>query len=503
MNIFRQLRWKLTLSYTLVTVSALLVVILVMGGLFFTRVFLPNNYLSPEMLIEFLREQDVKVWSHILSQSPVDMELIKLALNSSSGTITSKSFLRIGAVEFSARTVASLRWLVVGPDGTLLGKFDPYFLPKSAVGQPLEFNQLKGLEAPLQAALVGETNSERLYTIFEPNNKFLIALPIPNPNSEGDNPVLGVIVVLFESFPTQSDIPWIILNIAGKSLLFFILGTGLMGAVFGAFNANGIVTRFKRLSTITDAWSLGDFSRFIEDTVGDEITHFAVRLNNMARQLQSLLRRRQEVAVAEERNRLARDLHDSAKQQALAASFQLGTALTLYDRDPPGAKEHLLEAEKLVDSVRKELTNLVHELRLQSVEGQDFSELLNEYTLDWSQRSGIDLDINTERNGKLSVETRESLFRITQEALANIARHSAATRAEIFLDYGPDFVTLKITDDGCGFDVNVQHSGLGLYSMRERAEILDGSFSIESSPDQGTQIVVTLPKEDERRLNHG
>ena len=495
MNIFRKLRWKLTLSYTLVTVSALLVVILVMGGLVFARVFLPNNYLSPEMLVEILQEQDTKVWTHILSQSPVDMELIELALTKSSGIITSRIFLRIGAVEFSARTVASLRWLVVGADGTLLGKFDPYFLPKSVIGKPLDVNQLKGLEAPLKAALAGETNTKRLYTIFEPNNKFLLAIPIANTTSEGDNPVLGVIIILFESFPTRSDIPWIILNIAGKSLLFFILGTGLMGAVFGAFNANGIVIRFKRLSAITDAWSLGDFSSFIEDSVGDEITQFSFRLNNMARQLQSLLRRRQEVAVAEERNRLARDLHDSAKQQALAASFQLGTALTLCDRDPSGAKEHLLEADKLVDSVRKELTNLVNELRLQSVEGQDFSELLNEYTLDWSQRSRIDLDIHVDGNDELSLETRESLFRITQEALANIARHSAATHAELFLDYGPDFVILKIKDDGCGFDTNVRHRGLGLNSMRERAEVLDGSFSIESGSDQGTQIVVTLPKE--------
>ena len=69
----------------------------------------------------------------------------------------------------------------------------------------------------------------------------------------------------------------------------------------------------------------------------------------MARQLQGLLRTRQDMAVSEERNRLARDLHDSAKQQALAASFELGTALTLYERDPQEAKKHLAEADTLVD----------------------------------------------------------------------------------------------------------------------------------------------------------
>ncbi len=114
------------------------------------------------------------------------------------------------------------------------------------------------------------------------------------------------------------------------------------------------------------------FQNIFADTSGDEITQFTQHLNNMAKQLQNLLLRRQEMAISEERNRLARDLHDSAKQQALAASFELGTALTLYDRNSEEAKKHLVEADALVDSVRKELTNLVDELRPQTIEGQEF-----------------------------------------------------------------------------------------------------------------------------------
>ncbi len=105
-----------------------------------------------------------------------------------------------------------------------------------------------------------------------------------------------------------------------------------MGAIFGSYFCPWAGHPLQALiSNATDAWSEGDFSKFIDDPTGDEISQFAQRLNNMAKQLQSLLRRRQEMAVSEERNRLARDLHDSAKQQALAASFQLGTALTLYE----------------------------------------------------------------------------------------------------------------------------------------------------------------------------
>ena len=172
--------------------------------------------------------------------------------------------------------------------------------------------------------------------------------------------------------------------------------------------------------------------------LGDEITQLGQRLNRMAEQLKILLRRRQEMAVSEERNRLARDLHDSAKQQALAASLELGTALTLYERDPEEAKKHLVEADTLVDAVRKELTNLVHELRPQAMDGQDFSETLKEYAFEWSQRNGIELKFNVNGNDELSLDTRETLFRIAQEALANIARHSSASMQNSSLEYGTD-----------------------------------------------------------------
>jgi len=494
MNIFRQLRWKLTLSYTLVTVSAFLVVLLIMGAMLLSRIFLPNNYVSAPELLEILREDSTPLWSQILSQSPVDTTLIRLLLEESDATITSSDFLRIGSMQFSVRTLTVLHALVIGTDGRLLGKSQDFYLPNSAIGQPFDIQQIQGLEAPLNAALAGETDANRLYSIFKPNNRLLLAVPIIHAGGKVANQVVGVIVVILDPLPTQADIPSHILNIAGRSLVIFLLGAGIMGAIFGAFFANGLATRFKRLSATTDLWSVGDFSGHIEDNVGDEITQLAQRLNNMAEQLQSLLRRRQDMAVSEERNRLARDLHDSAKQQALAASFELGTALTLYEHDPQGAKKHLVEADALVDAVRKELTNLVDELRPLSIDGQDFSETLNEQAIEWSHRSGIELNINIEGGDEVSLDIRDTLFRIAQEALANIARHSSASCADVILEYRLNCVTMTIKDDGRGFDPRAQHNGVGLDSMRERAEALGGSFTAESAPGQGTQIVVTLPK---------
>ena len=494
MNIFRQLRWKLTLSYTLVTVSAFLVVLLIMGGVLLPRIFLPNNFLSPPDLLKEIRENSSPLWSQVLSLSPVNTILIRTLLNESDATITSRNFLRIGSMEFAVRTLASLQVLVIGPDGTLIGKSPEHYLPDAVISQPFDARQVQGLEAPYKAALSGEKDENRLYHIYGPNNRILLAFPIFHSFGGDPNQVVGVIVVIFDPLPTQADIPSHILNIAGRSLLFFFLGAGVMGAIFGYVFAHGLDTRFKRISATTDRWSEGDFSKYIEDDTGDEITQFGQRLNSMARQLQSLLRRRQEMAISEERNRLARDLHDSAKQGALAASLELGTALTIFDSDPQGAKNHLVEADTLVDGVRKELTNLVHELRPQSLDGLDFSDTLNDYAMDWSHRNGIELTINIDGNGELSVETRETLFRIAQEALANTARHSAARHVDMSLEFMTDTVTMVIHDDGHGFATDVQHSGLGLYSMRERAEVLGGSFQVNSAPERGTQIVVTLPK---------
>jgi two-component system, NarL family, sensor histidine kinase LiaS len=186
-------------------------------------------------------------------------------------------------------------------------------------------------------------------------------------------------------------------------------------------------------------------------------------------------------------------LHDSAKQQALAASFELGTALTLYERDPQKAKHHLEAADALVDSVRKELTTLVDQLRPLPSDGHHLGDLLTEYAANWSQRNGITLDIHIENIEKFPEENRETLFRIFQEALANIARHSAASNTEILVETDNNIVTMAITDNGCGFDAQTKQSGLGLSSMRERAEELGGLFEIQSQPGHGTQVKVTLP----------
>ncbi|MBE0528246.1 MAG: sensor histidine kinase [Thermoleophilia bacterium] len=202
------------------------------------------------------------------------------------------------------------------------------------------------------------------------------------------------------------------------------------------------------------------------------------------------------MAVSEERNRLARDLHDSAKQEALAASFHLGTALTLFESDSESAKSHLIEADHLVDSVRGELTDLIHELRPPSMNGTRFDETINEYIIDWAHQTGIEATLNVDGFVDLSLEIKQAIYRIMQEALANVTRHSTAEKVDVIMNFGDNSVEFCISDDGIGFDPQ-QHpnDGMGLDSMRERVESLRGEFAIESEPGRGTKVCITIPIE--------
>ncbi len=203
MNIFRKLRWQLTLSYTIVTVCAFLVVILIMGAIILPRFFIPDNILTPEGIIDVLQESQDPLWSHILSQSPVDTRLVRLLLEDSGGTINSNDILRIGSLQFFVRTTAAMHALVIGADGTLLGKTGHIDSPSITMGQAFDPGVYQGLELPFNAAMQGETDTKQLYSIFGDDKRFLLALPIFDETEGNRNQVAGVIVVILKSFPPR------------------------------------------------------------------------------------------------------------------------------------------------------------------------------------------------------------------------------------------------------------------------------------------------------------
>lgn len=484
---FQQLRWRLTLTYTGVTLAALLTVELILLGIAgIGLILLINSGILQAQLIEAVNTDYAPILRFYLEQSPPDQAGIGdwlEGVGSASSVTLPLSF------------EATDEMLVVGSDSNLLAVRPVDLLGKELLGQPFDGHLIPGLADPLKAALSGSDDTESLYFLDEIDRKVILALPIWD---EAHQQVLGVLVAIGE-LPTIVSQLADVLPILGVSALFFTIIAVLAGTVYGFLAARGPVERLNRLSEASIAWRQGDFSTRVEDTSGDELGQLARRLNEMSQELQELLETRRELAVIEERNRLARDLHDSAKQQAFAAAGQISAAHKLIKNDPEAAETHIKEAEQLTLALRQELTNLIQQLRPAALEGKGLAVALSEYCEEWSRQNPIIAELRVQRQRQLDLEIEQTILRIVQEVLANVARHSHASQVDINLIYSSDFVTCTIQDNGDGFDPETKDRGFGLQSMAERSDRIGGELEIDSKIGEGTSISITIPVNSSRR----
>ena len=206
-----------------------------------------------------------------------------------------------------------------------------------------------------------------------------------------------------------------------------------------------------------------------------------------------LFEQTKDLAVMEERNRLARDLHDSAKQKAFAALAQLGTVNGMSRNLPQELSPHLSEAETLIYEVIQELSFLIQEIYPIALQEKGLQTTLREYVFEWEHRNDAVVNLNIQNGRDLPLETEQAVYRVIQEALANIARHSKAKRADISLVYNHEVLQVMIADDGCGFDMQQKAKGMGFRSMRERISSIRGTLQVQSAPGQGTRLIIQIP----------
>jgi signal transduction histidine kinase len=206
-----------------------------------------------------------------------------------------------------------------------------------------------------------------------------------------------------------------------------------------------------------------------------------------------LFEQTRELAVVEERSRLARDLHDSAKQKAFAALAQLGTAGGVINNDPAAAKDHLYEAENLVYEVIEELTFLIQEMYPKALQEKGLANALREYVFEWENRADAQVDLHIENERRLDLEIEQALYRVIQEALSNVARHSKASQVTVKVAFVDGEVQVCVADNGVGFERESTPVGVGMRSMQERVAKIHGTLRIESTPGQGTQVVASAP----------
>jgi PAS domain S-box-containing protein len=202
----------------------------------------------------------------------------------------------------------------------------------------------------------------------------------------------------------------------------------------------------------------------------------------------------QGVAALEERQRLARDLHDSVSQALYGMTLGARTARALVQQDPTQATEALDYVLSLAEAAFTEMRAVIFDLRPDSVEQEGLV-----CALDWQAdllRIRHQLKVATEfcAEPDLPLAVKEALYRIAREAVNNIAKHAGASRVTLRLDHRSDGTSLEIGDDGAGFATSGAFPGhLGLRSMQERASAIGGTLEIESSPGAGTRIRVCIP----------
>jgi signal transduction histidine kinase len=215
------------------------------------------------------------------------------------------------------------------------------------------------------------------------------------------------------------------------------------------------------------------------------------RNQRLVEELQETQQKLQELAVVEERNRLARDLHDSVKQQVFAISMQLSAARTALSESDK-AYSSVTEAERLAQQAGAELTTLINALRPPGLESKSLADAIREYAAVWSRQNSIASEVEVDSAVSVNQQIEQALFRVLQEALANVARHSQADKVTVTLKSENGNVVLIIEDNGIGYDAEQITKGIGLDSMKERMAGVSGELQISSLKSQGTRVVATV-----------
>lgn len=214
--------------------------------------------------------------------------------------------------------------------------------------------------------------------------------------------------------------------------------------------------------------------------------------------MQTRIRRARESAVQEERARIAQDLHDSVSQALFGIVYALDGSLKLLPKEPAAVAPELSWALETAESLRQEIRHLIQDLWPAETSPDRFEADLRRYATDVLQATGLTFyfDIRGDFSA-MSPKVRRSLYRISQEALANVVHHAAANEARVCVDVSQGWARLAIRDDGRGFEptvaLNLEKEHFGLRGMQERVQALGGSCDIFSRPAAGTSIVIDVP----------
>ena len=499
----RKLQWQLSLSYVLVVVVAIPVLL----GASLALVALAPSPPPAQQLAQLLaREVTPQVPRPVAGQdADARARLNAWATQFVLGQRPVKPGQAQNVPQLNA--TETLAVLIVDPTGQLAGS-SPAISPGSATGEParlafflqkIQIN-VAASQQVIQAAFANAHNLADLVST-QPDGQTLAAAPLLDQRQSVSGVLLVVVRGLYNDSHTsgsafRSLFPWLPGDGTAQSssnaaflpyALLLLLLVSVIGMIFGMITARRITRRLQHMTEAAHAWSVGDFQVHVSDHSSDELGQLAQDLNRMALQVQNLLDARQQLAQLQERQRVARDLHDSVKQQAFALTLLIGAAQARLPADPTAAQGQLYKASDLADQIRQELTAILQQLRPVALIGQGLQAALHDYIRQWSQQTGMacEFQVSSLPAGSeapaLRPEIEEALFRVAQESLANVARHSQASQALIRLEQEANQICLYVSDNGRGFITEqATDGGHGLANMCARVEAYGGTFHISS-----------------------
>ncbi|MCA9872075.1 MAG: HAMP domain-containing protein, partial [Anaerolineales bacterium] len=284
---------------------------------------------------------------------------------------------------------------------------------------------------------------------------------------------------------------------------FFLIAT--LASVLLSYRA--LNRPLRRLLDGVRAVTSGSLDVSVPVTSQDELGELAESFNKMTGELNRRTRQLSQthselevkkaqlkVAALEERQRLARELHDSVSQALYGIALGARTARTLLDRDPQKVAEPLDYVLSLAEAGLSEMRALIFELRPESLQNEGLVAALTKLADALQARHKLEVVTDFCPEPDISLDAKEVLYRVAQEALHNTAKHASASRVDLELCCTAQQIQLTIHDNGKGFNPKGDFPGhLGLQSMRERVANLNGDLKITSKPDEGTTIAAYLP----------
>lgn len=211
-------------------------------------------------------------------------------------------------------------------------------------------------------------------------------------------------------------------------------------------------------------------------------------------QLRQYAQQAEDLAAAQERNRIAREIHDSLGHALTALNVQLQTGVKLLGRDPAKAQPFLEQAHQLGSTAMKEVRQSVSALRDDAQPEQPLEEAIASLVDNFRQGTGIATSANVSISVPVPPNIVRIIYRIVQEALTNICKHAQASNVEIQVSTTANCVNLVIKDNGRGFNPEQPNgSGFGLQSMQQRVAAVDGNFQLNTEPGMGCRIAIELP----------